>query len=286
MGRGVADAVVGRKAEGQKVVVLRVLKGKLQDLHAGQPEIVPELFHLGGDDAEVLRPDRQILAELLLKPVKQGGVGPFSPLPGHGRLCAVGDLVVGLKSAEMVDAQIIHQAKLPLDAAYPPGIAGLLVVIPVIERVAPELARRGEIIRRNPGHHGRVAVLLQLEELPVRPHVRTVDGGEDGNIPDNLHAVYMGVLAQRVPLPEEEKLDIPVVLDLIGQTAAPFCLDIVVRVAQVILPLQPAAALVGILSGHEQGVILKPVLFLLAEGVKLFEKSDVRAFLENGEGTL
>ena len=43
-------------------------------------------------------------------------------------------------------------------------------------------------------------LLIQLEQLPVDPHIRAVQRDVDRDIPDDLHAVLLGICPDTVPL--------------------------------------------------------------------------------------
>ena len=97
------------------------------------------------------------------------------------------------------------------------------MVIPVIQRIAPKLSCSREIIRRNSGNNGRIAVLFKLEQFTVCPYICTVKCNEDWDIADDLDAVYMCIITKSVPLTEEDKLDVLIVADGIRQTLGSWC---------------------------------------------------------------
>ena len=84
------------------------------------------------------------------------------------------DSPVCFKATEMVDTQEIGQSELTADTVDPPFIAGGLMVVPIIERIAPQLSGRTEIIWRDSGYAGRVALRIELEQLLVCPDVGAV----------------------------------------------------------------------------------------------------------------
>ena len=68
-----------------------------------------------------------------------------------------------LKTAEMINAQIVYKAELVFNPVDPPLIARSAVSLPVIKRIAPELAGGRKIVRRNPGHSQGIALFIELE---------------------------------------------------------------------------------------------------------------------------
>ena len=65
----------------------------------------------------------------------------------------------------------IETAGMRTAESHPPDPKPKILVLqrrPVIQRVAPELAGGGEVIRRHTGDNGRKAVLVQQEEIAVK----------------------------------------------------------------------------------------------------------------------
>ena len=133
---------------------------------------------------------------------------PLDPLAAAGGLVAVGDGPVALQPAEVVDANDVEQPRGRCDALLPPGVIRLAHMLPVIERVAPQLAVGREIVGRAACYAGRQPGLVQLEQGRVRPHVAGVIGYIDRQIADDLQPKRVYIAAQRVPLAEEEILQI------------------------------------------------------------------------------
>src|SRR6185436_13765777 len=109
--------------------------------------------------------------------MKQIGAGPGNPAAGLGGFAAGGDGPIGLEAAEMIEADEIDLLKRGPQAVDPPGVAGLLVAVPGVERIAPELAGFGKVIGRYAGDVRGSALGIDLEEIGARPNV----GGVRGN---------------------------------------------------------------------------------------------------------
>ncbi len=151
------------------------------------------------------------------------------------------------------------------DAPHPPGVVVLRQTIPVIERVAPELAVRRKAVRRAARDLDRLQVLVQLEELGVTPDVGTVERHVDGDVTDDVHAVLVRVVAQFLPLAVEQVLHHAPELDL-GLMAAAHALELAeVADAQELRPLIPGRAVVQVLERHEERVVIQPAGVLAAE---------------------
>ena len=106
----------------------------------------------------------------------------------------------------MVDPRHVDELERPPEALDPPVVSGGAVDGPLVQRVAPELAGRREVIRRHARHELRPALLVQLEQVGVRPDVGRITGHEDRRVAEQLDAEPPGVLAEVVPLAEKEEL--------------------------------------------------------------------------------
>ena len=186
--------------------IIRAREGKLQYLHSGQVEPVPQPDHIRRDDTQVFGQDGQA-AQFGLDRLEKVRPRAFNPAPDLGSRVPGRDLPVSGKAPEMVYAQDIHQFQGGLHAFQPPGIPAGPVDFPLVQRIAPQLAGRGEIIRRHARHDGWLAVFIQVEQVGMRPHIRRIIGHEDRDIADDLHALFMCIGVQRIPLAEEQELD-------------------------------------------------------------------------------
>ena len=125
-------------------------------------------------------------------------------LAGVGRVG--GNLPVGVEAAEVVEPDDIVEFEGRPEAGDPPGIAGAGLVLPIVERIAPELAERGEIIRRHAGHRPWPAGGIELKNGAVPPGVGAVQRDKDRHVADDADAALRGVAAQARPLAEEDVL--------------------------------------------------------------------------------
>jgi hypothetical protein len=139
---------------------------------------------------------------------------PRHPFALDGVLLAGRHFPVGGKAAKMVQPDDVNQVENGAQALQPPGVAILGMHLPAIEGVAPQLPGFRKIIRRNPRHHGRVAFLVDVEQVGTRPDLGAVMGDEDRDISDNRDAFFVGGSAQRPPLAEEQELAEHLALDL------------------------------------------------------------------------
>ena len=127
------------------------IEGKLQDLHVGIAGIPDQLSDRICHIAQVLGNDLKI-REGLLQGSEDVHAGALLPEAVLCRGLSRGDGKVLVKAPEMVQTDHIIELSALGDPADPPGIPFFFVVVPVIEGVAPELAVRGESVRRNAGY--------------------------------------------------------------------------------------------------------------------------------------
>ena len=107
---------------------------------------------------------------------------------------------IAFDAAEMVDADDVEALPCRAQAAHPPREAVLLHMCPVIDGIAPVLAIGVEAVRRAARNDAWTAGTGQLEILRVRPDIGGIQRNIDGDIADDQHAVFMGILPQPLPL--------------------------------------------------------------------------------------
>ena len=202
---GVGDAVVdivmrqvGRVAVAEE--------GELQNAHSGVATVADELFNGGGDVAEILR-DHQFALTDGTERADERHTGALFPGAVAGGRFSCGDAVIGLQTAEMVDAYAVKEGECIAHTLAPPSIAILLHTLPIVERIAPELTVGAEVIGRHACHCLGTKLSIEQEELVVCPDVGTVVGNVDGNVPDHGDAALVGVCLDLHPLTEEFILD-------------------------------------------------------------------------------
>ena len=151
---------------------------------------------------------------------------------------------------------------------------------PVVERIAPQLPGLAEVVGRHTGLHGEAAVVAQLEQLAVGPHVGGVVRHVDGQVADQLHLARRACLAQCVQLREEQILLHVVPPDLRGEVRAPEVERHRIAQGRTRLPLRPRQSVVCLLERHEQRVVVQPV------GLGLHERAEARVRDECGHGAV
>ena len=167
----------------------------------------------------------------------------------------------------MVDAEQVVDAQRVAHPLDPPGVSRLFMIGPIVQRVAPQLAVGGKIIRRAAGHPGKTALGVQLKQGPAHPGIHRIGGDVDGDIAQNFHALGVGVGLDLFPLEGKLVLQKFPEADLLLLLGPERCQS--ARVPQAVLPgpLGPALHLMRGLEGHVEGVILQPALVGQREGV-------------------
>ena len=276
VGHAVFGIVVGQVVAGGAGVP--GVEGKLQHLHVGEAGVLHQLAYGVGHVAQVFGNDL-VPAQALLQGVEQIHAGAFLPPAVHGGLLAIGDGVVFVKAAEVVDAgHIVELVAIP-QAGDPPLEAGLLVVFPAVEGIAPELAGGGKAIRRAARHGDGGVALVQLEELGVCPGVGAVHGHVDRDITHDLDAAAVGVALQLAVLLEELELQVHLEFNIEIQHPAVVIQGKVPAQADVLGPVVPALAAEEVLQCHEEGIVLQPPMVFRKELLIIGILADIAALV-------
>ena len=151
----------------------------------------------------------------------------------------------------MVDADDVVQLTGAIDAAYPPAEAVLPHTLPIVQRIAPQLAVGTEIVWRHAGHGLGNQRLVQLEEFRLRPHIGGVHSHIDGQIADDTDALRVDVVPQPVPLAEEQILQVDEELHVLLQQRAVLLHRAVLPQTDIIGPLRPRLHTEIALAGHK-----------------------------------
>ncbi len=177
----------------------------MQHLHPRQPQLVAQRPHVVGDQPQVLRDDRQG-AEFGAHRLEEPRARPGDPAPVDRRPLARRDLPVVLEAAEVVDPREVVERQRQPQPRDPPAVAVARHHVPAVERVAPVLAGRAEVVRRHPRDDRGPVGLVQGEEVRVGPDVGAVVGDEDRQIADDADLPLARRPAHRLPVAEEAVL--------------------------------------------------------------------------------
>ena len=81
------------------------------------------------------------------------------------------------------------------------------------------MAGLAEVVGRHAGDDGRLAVLIELKQLAIGPHVGAVAGDVNRYVAHDLDVPRVGSFADGRPLSEKKKLNVLLVADFIRQLA-------------------------------------------------------------------
>src|SRR5882757_4070554 len=133
-------------------------------------------------------------------------------------------------------------------------MAGRRRNIPSIERVAPQLTRRTEIIRRNARNGGGLPSFIQAKQLRMRPHISTIVSDINRYVAHDANAVTTTPISYLLPLPKELELCKSVILQLGRQFVPPFRQHSGISVTYSRIPMDPRCAVADFLACHEERV--------------------------------
>src|SRR5215471_10445884 len=126
----------------------RIIEAELHHRHAGDIEMVPQGVDLRRNESQVFGEERQppqrfaqFVEDFLLRPIHP------STMDGGGLVR--GNLPELLKTAEMIEADVVASVQCPTHALNPPLIAKFSHTIPAVQRVAPALSGSAESVRGN-----------------------------------------------------------------------------------------------------------------------------------------
>ena len=181
------------------------VEGKFQHLHTGKATVPDKLADRIRNITQILR-NYFMPAEIPFHTAEQIDSGAFFPVTIHRGGFSIRNGIVFIETAEMVNTGYIVELIYIPQAAQPPLVAGLFMVVPAVQRIAPELACCRESVRRTSRYSGRNVIFVQLEQFGVCPGISGVHGNVNGNIADHLDIVFVGVGLQSPVLLEELEL--------------------------------------------------------------------------------
>ena len=189
-------------------------------------------------------------------------------MAAHCRLIAKRNGIILVETSEMIDSHYIIQLVAVLHSSCPPFIICILMIIPAIKRISPQLTRSGKCIRRTACHSNRQIVTVKLEELRIRPCIRTVKRNIDRNITNDLNPLIICIFFQFCPLLQEFKLQIFIkfnfeitIFPIIIKRKSPTETDI-------FSPFIPRSSVKAFLYCHKERIVIQPESIFLYKLLK------------------
>lgn len=251
VGDGVGNVVV------RQVVRVGALKGKLQDLHAGEARVVAHIDDAGGEEAQVLGDDGQ-RAELFLERLEELEAGTLRPRTVGRIRRGERHLPIGLEAAEVIQADDVVHVEGGANAALPPGETVGFHGVPVVDGISPVLAGGRELVGRRAGDTYGITGGVDLKELGCGPHLDGVARDIDGQVADDEDVALVGIGLEAAPLTIEEVLRHLVVEHARGMGGADLGRSLTAG-TELCGPLPKCLETALLLDGHELAVGDEPV---------------------------
>src|SRR5262249_6984731 len=117
-------------------------------------------LHLGRNDAQVLRHNRQITQRI---PYGSKDFHPRSLDPAPVDRCGFSgrDLPIRLEAATLINAPHVEELKDSAKPFDPPAVTRFTKLRPVVDGISPKLPGRTEIIWRNSSHFLWISALIE-----------------------------------------------------------------------------------------------------------------------------
>ena len=241
---------------------------KFQTLHI---RIAAFLYHSADSIRHIAQIlcDNRFFTETCFNHLKQLNTRTFFPVTIHRGFVLCRDGEIFIKASEMVDSDNVIQSKAPGDPCYPPVIAGISVMIPAIQRIAPQLSVCRKSIGRTTCNCGGFSLLIQLEHLRMCPDVRAVICHIDRNVTNDLQSLIIGIFFKFLPLCKKQILKPYIKADLFRIVGLVIPHRIIPAIANILCPLIPAVSAKNILHCHEQAIVIQPPGIFCPECCKL-----------------
>ena len=261
----------------QIVAFFTGVEGELDHLHARIARIKLKLSDLRRDIAQILG-DKIEVGNGTVHGSDKVHTGALTPPSVSGSGIAGRHSPVAFKAAEMVKAHHIVQFGGRLQTTNPPDVAVFCHLLPVIERITPELSIVGEGIRRATGHLLRTQVVIQTEKCRRRPDIRGVIGDINRHIAYDADTAVIGITSEVLPLTPEFILKEALKVNGCGQFFPLSGQSVRFMPPQFLRPVFPGGASADFFDRHEQRVVIKP------DAVGLNERLIRRILFESSEG--
>src|ERR1043166_1787477 len=228
---------------------------KLEHTHARKAEAIAQLLDIGSNDTEVFGDDWK-LAQRFPNRTEKLLAWHLDPTTALGRLIAAGDFPAGRETAKVIDARHVHNLQNRAHPFDPPLETIFQHSFPAVERIAPELSGRAEIIRRDAGDNGRNTITIKLELLRIGPDVGRILGHKDRHIAAQTDAAFIAIALQLEPLLEKKKLGKLVRFNLLLKFGSRARQSGRFTPHERLFPFMPGSASVLSFQGPEQGVVV------------------------------
>ena len=168
------------------------IKSKFKDFHSGISAVIYKSSYTVCHISKILR-YKLTITESFLYLIEEFNTRTLLPVTACRSLILCRDGIVFIKSSEMIYPYNIIIFKIFSQSLYPPFKSCIFVISPIIKRISPKLSVRSKTVRRTTCHRYSLTLFIHLEQLSVRPGVRTVHSHINRNITDDLYTVFIGI---------------------------------------------------------------------------------------------
>src|SRR6266571_5555045 len=183
-----------------------ISESELHYPHAGNVQALTESVNFRSDKSQILGDKRQI-TERLAQHVEEIVFGSIHPTPVDSRGLAGGNLPIFFKTAEMVEPDDVVSLQGRTHSLHPPVVSPRFQNVPAIQRIPPALTGFAERVRRHPGNDGGLKIMVEVENIGMRPHIGAVVIHKDSHIPNDADGAGHAIRTQGTPLLKKSELD-------------------------------------------------------------------------------
>src|SRR5439155_8617646 len=168
----------------------------------------------------------------------------------------------------MIEADRVDVSEQGAQAVDAPAVAAGGKRVPVIDRIAPALSSRAEIVGRDTGDGARPVLRVEQEQFRVGPDVARVRRDGKWEVADQAHPLPARMGLEAGGLTEQQELSKPSLLDLARQISPRLVDRGRLAADEIFRPLEIPGAAVSGFQRVEQCVIVQPVSLVLTEALK------------------
>ena len=262
----------------QIIARLSGIKCKLQNFHSRISGLFHHPDHTVCQESKILCNNFHITQSLFYRPENIHSRS-FFPMSEFRCQISVWNGIIFIESTEMINSDHIIKFYTMTDSLHPPCISGLLMIFPLIKRIAPKLSGCTKCIWRAPCNTSRKSVLIKLEQFRMRPTVCAVERYINRDITNDLNPFFIRICFQCTPLCCEfilhKLLEQDPFLILFGE----FFQRKLISQTIFIFPFTPALPIIRGFDLRIKRIIIQPFFILLTEFLKICIICDPASFI-------
>ena len=154
----------------QIITFLTRIKSKLQNFHTWITGFLYQFYHRWCQKAKVFC-NNFFFSQFFLHGTENIVSRALFPVTVLRSGFPVRNRIISVESTKMINTYHIIALKASCQPLHPPGITGLFVMFPVIQRITPQLPGGRKCIGRASRYCYRLTILVKLEQLRIRPGI-------------------------------------------------------------------------------------------------------------------